>query len=109
MGKRGRDNELQEYLNGLKERQDHQYSKRMSFYCNKPYDYSNLPKASARHYFMMGITFILAGLIGLAVYLYSLRDGIWFAPGIIGLVVVFGIGVLNILAGVKSRKMYNGK
>jgi predicted ABC-type exoprotein transport system permease subunit len=106
MGKRNGNNQLQEYLNDLKERQDHQYSK--GYWAGKvPRFYSNTKseRMSAQVCMLNGGIFLLgAVLVLLPVFIKNeLFDwdsgGSFFISGVMGL-----LGGLNIWAGVKKMR-----
>lgn len=109
MGKWHKEDRLQSYLDGLKDKQDHQYSKRMSFYRIKPEGYYKLSKENAWYLFVMFMYLILVGVFMVLAYLASLRNGFSFAPGKGVFVVIFGLGLLYYLAGMKALGKKKGR
>lgn len=111
MGKRNGDNQLQEYLNDLKERQDHQYSK--GYWAGKVPKYYSKTKFERMIapvcMFNGGVFFIGAVLILLPVFIKSElfdwdSDGSFFISGVMGL-----LGGLNIWAGVRKMRKRKGR
>lgn len=103
MGKWHKEDKLQNYLDELKERQDHQYSRRMSFYRIKPESYYKPTKAQGVYFSWLGFYLVLLGLTVLFMVLYSGRESD-FVPNMIVYIVIIGLGGLYLLAGLRIRK-----